>query len=155
MDIGRTTETVEALADILKAKGLQAVSVQSDDFSITIEAPEPAHCHAPALPPQNFAQFAPQFPQGGAPAVAEAPAPVLSGNIVKSPIVGTFYDKPSPDKPPFAKVGDSVTKGDVIFIVESMKIMNEIVSEFTGKVAEIFVTSGSAVEFDQNIMRIE
>lgn len=154
MDLGRTTETVEALADILKNKGLHAISVESDKFSITIEAPEPPCVHTPAFA-QPYPAFAPQQGAPAAVAAAEPAAPALSGNIVKSPIVGTFYDKPSPDKPPFAKVGDSVTKGDVIFIVESMKIMNEITSEFTGKIAEIFVASGSAVEFDQNIMRIE
>lgn len=78
----------------------------------------------------------------------------LSGNIVKSPIVGTFYSSPSPDKPPFVKVGQKVNVGDVLMIIESMKLMNEIQSEFEGTVTEVLVENGSAVEYDQPIIVI-
>ena len=86
-----------------------------------------------------------------APAAEEA----NGGNIVKSPIVGTYYRSPSPDKPPFVKVGDKVKKGDVIMIIESMKLMNEVQSEFDGVVERILVTDGQAVEYDQPIMIIK
>lgn len=81
--------------------------------------------------------------------------PKSAGNIVTSPIVGTFYSAASPDKPPFVKVGDTVTPCSVLFIIESMKLMNEITCEFSGKVAEILVENGEPVEFGQPIMRIE
>ena len=74
---------------------------------------------------------------------------------MKSPIVGTYYGAPSPEKPPFVKVGDTVKKGDVIMIIESMKLMNEVQSDYSGTVKEILVQNGEAVEYDQPIMIIE
>ena len=79
----------------------------------------------------------------------------LKGNQVTSPIVGTFYRKPSPDKEPFVKVGDIVNKGDVLCIIEAMKMMNEIKSEFDGKISSIEVDDGQPVEFGQTIIVIE
>lgn len=78
----------------------------------------------------------------------------LSGNIIKSPIVGTFYSSPSPDKPPFVKVGQKVNIGDVLMIIESMKLMNEIQSDYEGTVTDVLVENGSAVEYDQPILVI-
>ena len=77
------------------------------------------------------------------------------GNQVKAPLVGTFYRKPSPDKEPFVKVGDIVNKGDVLCIIEAMKMMNEIKSEFDGKISSIEVDDGQPVEFGQTIIVIE
>jgi len=79
----------------------------------------------------------------------------VKGNQVTSPIVGTFYRKPSPDKEPFVKVGDIVNKGDVLCIIEAMKMMNEIKSEFDGKISSIEVDDGQPVEFGQTIIVIE
>ena len=79
----------------------------------------------------------------------------LRGNLVTSPIVGTFYRKPSPDKEPFVKVGDIVNKGDVLCIIEAMKMMNEIKSEFDGKIISIEVDDAQPVEFGQTIIVIE
>ena len=79
----------------------------------------------------------------------------LKGNLVTSPIVGTFYRKPSPDKEPFIKVGDIVNKGDVLCIIEAMKMMNEIKSDFDGKISSIEVEDGQPVEFGQTIIVIE
>ena len=76
------------------------------------------------------------------------------GLSIKSPIVGTFYRKPAPDKPPFVEVGGHVNAGDVVCIVEAMKMMNEIKSEFTGTVSAINVKDGEPVEFDQSIIVI-
>ena len=78
----------------------------------------------------------------------------ISGNIVKAPIVGTYYSKPGPDKASFVEVGKTVKKGDVLMIIESMKLMNEVQSEFDGVVKEILVSDGAAVEYDQPIMII-
>ena len=77
------------------------------------------------------------------------------GNLVKSPVVGTFYRKPSPDSSPFIKVGDSVNKGDVLCIVEAMKMMNEIKSDYDGKIVSIEIDDGQPVEFGQTIIVIQ
>jgi acetyl-CoA carboxylase biotin carboxyl carrier protein len=79
----------------------------------------------------------------------------IIGNIIKSPIVGTFYRKPSPEKPPFVNVGDTVSEGDVLCIVEAMKMMNEIKSEYSGKIISILPSDGQPVEFDQTLIIIE
>ena len=82
-------------------------------------------------------------------------AKIDSGSSIKSPIVGTFYRKPAPEKPPFIDIGSHVNAGDVVCIVEAMKMMNEIKSEFTGQVTAINVEDGSPVEFDQSLIVID
>ena len=77
------------------------------------------------------------------------------GNIIKSPMVGTFYLKPSPVAEPYIELGKDVKKGDVLCIIEAMKLMNEIEAEYTGKVAEILVKDGEAVEYGTPLLRIE
>jgi acetyl-CoA carboxylase biotin carboxyl carrier protein len=77
------------------------------------------------------------------------------GHIVTSPFVGTFYRTPAPEQPPFVELGTSVRKGQVLCIIEAMKLMNEIEAEVAGKIAEIFVESGTTVEFGQPLFRIE
>lgn len=77
------------------------------------------------------------------------------GNIITSPLVGTFYAAPAEDAPAFVKVGDAVSRGSIVAIVEAMKLMNEIESDFDGKVAEIYVQNGESVEYGQPLMRIE
>lgn len=76
------------------------------------------------------------------------------GNIVKSPLVGTFYAAPSEDAEPFVRVGDQVKKGQVLVIVEAMKLMNEIESEYSGEITEIYVENGEAVEYGQPLFKI-
>ena len=78
----------------------------------------------------------------------------VEGNVITSPIVGTFYRKPSPDKDPFIRVGDTVEKGDVLCIIEAMKMMNEIKSDFSGKIVSIDLEDGEPVEFGQSIITI-
>ena len=77
-----------------------------------------------------------------------------SGSSIKSPIVGTFYRKPAPDKPPYVELGDHVNTGDVVCIVEAMKMMNEIKSEFSGTVSSILVENAEPVEFGQALFEI-
>ena len=77
------------------------------------------------------------------------------GNIIKSPMVGTFYLKPSPTAEPYIEIGKEVKKGDVLCIIEAMKLMNEIESEYTGKVTEILIKDGEAVEYGTPLLRIE
>ena len=78
-----------------------------------------------------------------------------SGNLVTSPLVGTFYAAPSQDLPPYVQVGDKVKKGQVLAIVEAMKLMNEIESDFDGEIAEIYVENGKPVEYGQKLFRIK
>ena len=77
------------------------------------------------------------------------------GNIIKSPMVGTFYLKPSPTAEPYIEIGKEIKKGDVLCIIEAMKLMNEIESEYTGKVTEILVKDGDTVEYGTPLLRIE
>lgn len=77
------------------------------------------------------------------------------GNIIKSPMVGTFYLKPSPTAEPYIEIGKEIKKGDVLCIIEAMKLMNEIESEYTGKVTEILVKDGDSVEYGTPLLRIE
>ena len=103
---------------------------------------------APAAPAPEAA------PAAGEASAAEAADALPAGNIVKSPLVGTFYAAPAEDAEPFVKVGDSVKEGQVLAIVEAMKLMNEIESDFTVTVAEILVENGEAVEYGQPLFVI-
>ncbi len=147
-------ETIEKLADIINRKELSELTIANGEKSITLKGRK---C-VPAMPVAVAAPVASQasVPVESTLAASEASmAEEVSGKIVRSPIVGTFYSAPSPDKPPFVKTGDEVKKGDVIMIIESMKLMNEIQSEFDGTVEQILVSDGQAVEFDQPIMVIK
>ena len=113
--------------------------------AVTVAAPAPIQVPVPAV-------------QIAAPAAAQAPAaaaPAKAGEVVTSPFVGTFYRSPAPDQPSFAEVGSVVKKGQTLCIIEAMKLMNEIESEFSGKVTEILVENGQPVEFGQPLFRIE
>ena len=147
-------DTISSLADIINDKELSEITITEGGRTITIKGkkciPAP-HMGMPPIPPMNGGAPVPQQPAPAAPAKDEA----NGGNIVKAPIVCTYYRSPSPDKPPFVKIGDKVKKGDVIMIIESMKLMNEVQSEFDGVVERILVSDGQAVEFDQPIMIIK
>ncbi len=145
-----TIECVETLVKLVKDNDLAKLKISTEDIDIVIEGKRELPPMAPMAMPTMAPVAAP------APAAAPAAAPeVVSGNIITSPIIGTFYAAPSPDKAPFVKVGDTVNAGDVVCIIESMKLMNELNSDFSGKVAEIYVNNGEAVEFGQKLMRIE
>lgn len=149
-------KTIAKLAEIVSENELSEISVSIDDCNITIKGKKCPPPPIPAMPlpvPMNAAS-APVQP-APAPSEIQEKKTEISGNVVKSPIVGTFYQSPSPDKPPFVKVGDKVKKGDVIMIIESMKLMNEVQSDFSGTVEKILVNDGQPVEFDQPIMIIK
>lgn len=150
---GVDIETIEKLADIVNKKELGEITVADGEKVITVRGKKPAQQMVMPAAVGAAPVSAPAQPavQENAPAKADE----ISGNIVKSPIVGTFYASPSPDKPPFVKVGDTVKKGDVIMIIESMKLMNEVQSEFDGVVDKILVSNGQAVEYDQPVMIIK
>lgn len=119
---------------------------------VPVAAPAVVSAPAPVVPAP-----APAAPAPAPAATAASPAPAESkpGHVVTSPFVGTFYRTPGPDQPPFVEVGSVVKKGQVLCIVEAMKLMNEIESEVAGRVTEILVQSGHPVEFGQALFRIE
>lgn len=135
----------------LKKTGDKIVQVQAPAVAPAVVQAAPAVIPAPASVPAAPAPAA-EAPAAGGAAGAEEELP--TGNIVKSPLVGTFYAAPAEDAEPFVKVGDSVKEGQVLAIVEAMKLMNEIESDFTGTVKEILVENGQAVEYGQPLFVI-
>jgi acetyl-CoA carboxylase biotin carboxyl carrier protein len=147
MDIIKTTKE---LSEILETKKLSYIYVRDGEVEIELGMPDAGRDALIAPVIQAAPVTAIGAPEPAAPVIAEA-----AGSFVKSPIIGTFYAAPAPDKPAFVKVGDKVEKGQVVCIVESMKLMNEINSEFAGVVKEILVKDGESVEFDKKLIRIE
>ena len=143
-------ETIENIAKIVKDN---EISVKIGEVELTVKGKK-----CPPPPPMGMPAVAMAAPavsgQVTESAVPAAEKEDVSGNQVKAPIVGTFYSAPSPTEKPFVSVGDTVKKGDVLFIIESMKVMNEVQSEFDGVVKKVAVNSGDAVEFDQTVMII-
>lgn len=137
--------------NLKKAGAAQAAKDERIVFSGPVfSQPVSAESPAPAAPSAQT-EAAAAVP-GNVPAQPEAEIP--SGKIVKSPLVGTFYAAPSEDAEPFVKVGDSVKEGQVLAIVEAMKLMNEIESDYAGTIAEILVENGQAVEYGQPLFVI-
>lgn len=134
----------------LKKTGDKIVQVQTP--AVVPAAVQAAPAVIPAAVPT--AAPAPAADVQAAGSAADADEAIPGGNIVKSPLVGTFYAAPAEDAEPFVKVGDSVKEGQVLAIVEAMKLMNEIESDFTGTVAEILVENGEAVEYGQPLFVI-
>ena len=152
--------------DIRKIKKLIELIETSDVSEIEIKEGEDALriSRSSSTPPQAVGVPMPAAP---APASSAAPAatpesassgadvePAVAGNIVTSPMVGTFYRSPSPSSPPFVEVGQTVKIGDVVCIVEAMKMMNQIEADHNGVVEAIMVEDGEPVEFDQPLIRI-
>ncbi len=144
-----TVSEIKELMDKMAGTGLTSLRVRDGEFELSLKAEQKEIIvQGEAAPVVNIA----------APAASPAPkkeTEEVSGNVVKSPIVGTFYAAPSPDKPPFVTVGQQVKKGDTLFIIESMKLMNEIQSEYDGAVKKILVEDGQGVEYGQPILIIE
>lgn len=137
-----TVAEIKELMDKMARTGLTALELTDGDFSLILKA-EGQPAAAPTARPAIALETGP--------ALSEEP----SGNVVKSPLVGTYYAKPAPDKADYVTVGQTVKKGDVLFIVESMKLMNEIQSEFSGTVREILVQNGQMLEYGQPVLVIE
>jgi len=139
----------------MEASGATELTLETPDYKIQIKrgAPEPIPAPAPAPPPPAAAEPEPEplpAPKEESPA-DECPNCV----VVKAPIVGTFYRRPSPDAEPYVKEGDRVEKGQVLCIIEAMKLFNEIESEVSGIVRKILVEDGSPVEYGQPLFLIE
>jgi acetyl-CoA carboxylase biotin carboxyl carrier protein len=157
-----TIEEIKELLQLFNASGVGELEVERSDFRIRISRASSAQEHvlsAPAAPAQAGVT------QAAAPAVvvsgsaaatapARAPEPEADQVLVKSPIVGTFYETPSPGAPAFVKVGDSVEPGQVLCIIESMKLMNEIEAEVAGTLTAKLVENGRPVEYGEALFSI-
>jgi acetyl-CoA carboxylase biotin carboxyl carrier protein len=178
MDLSKVRELLQIVAE----SGVAEVEIEEDDFKLVVRKnaptvlmhtpqPYPAFGYPPPMyasaPPHAAPQMAPAAPQGAAVEVASAsPASVpvkpaqeegmgANETIVRAPIVGTFYRAPSPDADYYVNEGDSVSPGDVLCIIEAMKLMNEIECECSGRIKKILVENAQPVEYDQPLFIIE
>jgi acetyl-CoA carboxylase biotin carboxyl carrier protein len=142
-------EEIKELAIIFGTSKLDKMKIKMKDFELVMEkggsvpaAPAPAST-APAPQPESTSS------------AAENKTVLPEGEIIASPMVGTFYAAPSPDAPPFVQAGDTVKKGQTLCILEAMKIMNELDAEFDCKIIEVLVQDGEAVEYDKPLFVVE
>ncbi|MBE6855604.1 MAG: acetyl-CoA carboxylase biotin carboxyl carrier protein [Ruminococcus sp.] len=149
-------EEIERLAALIGKDKLGEIEIRNDDFKIKLSAYRdcPPPPQMPMMAPPVMAAAPVSAPAPAAPAQAAPAAEAEDGNIVTAPLVGTYYSAPSPDSEPFVKIGQQVKQGDVLMIIESMKLMNEVICETDGTVAEIYVKNGEPVEFGQKLMKI-
>lgn len=144
---------VKKLIELLEESGIDELEIREGEESVRISrhsktAAQPVYAQAPAF-------AAPVAAPAPAAAAESAPAaPKLNGNVVRSPMVGTFYRAASPTSANFVEVGQSVKKGDILCIVEAMKMMNHIEAEVSGTIESILVENGQPVEFDQPLFTI-
>lgn len=147
---------VKKLIELLESSDVAEIEIREGEESVRISrnsAPVPAPAYGPAYAPAPVqAAPAPSASAEAAPASAEPQK--VRGNVVKSPMVGTFYRSPSPSSPPFVEVGQQVKVGDVICIIEAMKMMNQIEADHSGVIEAILVDDGEPVEFDQALVTI-
>lgn len=149
-------DDIKELSVLLKENNLSEISVTSREFTVNIKSNDANSYGEKSIVVGDMKPLQEQIVQVQAqPTQVQAPLPQDDGNKMLAPIVGTFYGSPAPDKPPFVTVGSKVSKGDILFIIESMKLMNEIPSEFDGEIAQIIVSDGDAVEYHQPIMVIK
>ena len=156
---------IQSLIKFVAKSGASEVKLETDDIKITIRtgptgsAPEATYVQQIPVPAQPVAPAAPQQPAPAAaqPSTEEAKQGSDDSKYItiKSPIIGTFYRKPSPDKPAFVEVGDTIGKGDVLCVIEAMKLFNDIESEVSGKIVKVLVEDSSPVEFDQPLFLVD
>jgi len=148
---------LQELLDFIAKSGLNKVNIETEEFKISVQRdPNTKHVFGAAAPvaaaaPAPVPASAPAAPV--APAAAEAPA--TSHKALKAPMIGTFYRSSGPDAPAFVQVGDMVEKGQVICIIEAMKLFNEIEAEESGRIVKALVENASPVEYDQPLFLIE
>lgn len=156
---------IQELIKLVNDSNIGEVTVEQKDFKVTIKQKEEPVQHMVAAPMQmpQYQQAPPQQQQAALPQQTQSGAPAADNNAaapsntitIKSPMIGTFYRRPSPDKPNFLEVGDKVEVGKVVCIIEAMKLFNEIESEVKGKVVKILVEDASPVEYDQPLFLVE
>jgi len=142
---------IKKLIELVEESGINELEISEGEESVRISRGVPAAAVAPVIhaAPVAAAPIAAVAP------VAEAAAPVISGHIVRSPMVGTFYASASPDSPAFTEVGQHVNAGDTLCIIEAMKMMNQIEADKSGVIKEVLAQNEDAIEFDQPLFIIE
>ena len=154
---------IQSLIKFVAKSGASEVKLETDDIKITIRTgpisgtQETTYVHQMPMTQGPMAPVAPgSVPEVAAPVTAPAEEAEDAKYItIKSPIIGTFYRKPSPDKPSFIEVGSNIGKGDVLCVIEAMKLFNDIESEVSGKIVKILVEDSSPVEFDQPLFLVD
>jgi len=155
---------IQNLIKFVAKSGATEVKLEMDDIKITIKTTSDASTEATTTYIQQLPASQPVQQQAPAAAQPQAPAaiqavPVADDNakylVIKSPIIGTLYRKPSPDKPTFVEVGSTISKGDVVCVIEAMKLFNEIESEISGKIVKVLVDDSSPVEYDQPLFLVD
>lgn len=150
---------IQNLIKFVSKSGASEVKLEMDDIKITIKTGGDERIE-PTTIVQQVPSLTPPAPEVVTPipsAIPAAPAAIENDKFitVKSPIIGTFYRKPSPDKPTFVEVGQEINEGDVLCVVEAMKLFNEIESEVSGKIIKILVDDSTPVEFDQPLFLVD
>jgi len=146
---------IKTLLQEFDASSLSKLKITQDSFSIELEKNTGVVMAPMAVAAPVAAVAAPAAAPVAAETASAAPVAAISGEAIVSPMVGTFYASPSPDSAPFVKVGDRVKKGQVIAILEAMKIMNELEAEFDCKIVSVLVSDGQAVEYDMPLFAVE
>jgi acetyl-CoA carboxylase biotin carboxyl carrier protein len=145
---------LKTLIDLVESSGIAELEIQDNEERVRITRAVGAGSHGPAAQATVATQTV-AIPVAAAPAPEPPAAPVEpEGHLVKSPMVGTFYRAASPGTKPFVEIGDNVSEGDTLCIIEAMKLMNEIDSDKSGVVKEILVENGQPVEFGQPLVVI-
>jgi len=153
---------IQNLIKFVAKSGASEVKLETEDIKITIKTGS-GKSETTIVHQAPIAQIPAQIPQQQAVGVQEVASTTTETAVsedskyvtIKSPIIGTFYRKPSPDKPVFAEVGDSIQVGDTVCIIEAMKLFNEIESEISGKIIKVLVDDSSPVEFDQPLFLVD
>ncbi|QMW02260.1 acetyl-CoA carboxylase biotin carboxyl carrier protein [Spirosoma foliorum] len=157
-----STKDIQQLIDFISQSGLDEVNIETTDLKISVKRYGQGAPAAPAAPVAPVAAApAVQAPVASAPAAVATPAVAApkadTSNYItiKSPMIGTFYRSANPESPMFVEVGDSVTEGKVVCIIEAMKLFNEIESEVSGRIVKILVENATPVEYDQPLFLVE
>ncbi|WP_435623959.1 acetyl-CoA carboxylase biotin carboxyl carrier protein [Flagellimonas sp.] len=158
---------IQSLIKFVAKSGASEVKLEMEDVKITIRTGSAASAPETTIVQQIPVAQAPAVPAAAPVAAApETPAPAPAAETasdsddskyitIKSPIIGTFYRKPSPDKPAFVEVGSTISQGDVLCVIEAMKLFNDIESEVSGKIVKVLVDDSSPVEFDQPLFLVD
>ncbi len=155
---------IQDLIKFVSKSGVTEVEIEQKDFKITIKAEKAAkeqiivQATAPVIPQAAAPIAAPAAPAPAAPAASTPAAPASDDSkyvTIKSPMIGTFYRSSGPDKEPFVSVGQSVSKGNTVCIIEAMKLFNEIESEISGKIVKVLVDDATPVEYDQPLFLVD
>lgn len=156
---------IQELIKMINKSNIGELTIEQKDFRVTIKQKEEQVTQVMAAPVHNTPVYntAPQAQSTAAPSSAastektKSPAETAAGNLItiKSPMIGTFYRKASPDKPNLVEAGSEITPGKVVCIIEAMKLFNEIESEVKGKIVKVLVEDASPVEYDQPLFLVE